>query len=256
MALLEVRQLHIAYDRRPVVEDVSFAVEPGEILGVAGESGSGKSTILRAVLGLLPPGGAVTGGTMAFDGTALTTERQWRALRGRRMGMVFQNSGASLCPVRTVEAQVRQVLGRGVSRREVERLALPLMEQLGLPEGVRVLRSYPMELSGGMCQRVGLLLAMLLEPELLLCDEPTSALDVLVQREVMETLGRLRRDRGTAMVLVTHNLALLESVADRVLILKDGRTVEQGSAAQVLTAPQTDYTRRLLAAVPRLRRSL
>ena len=118
MALLEVRQLHIAYDRRPVVEDVSFAVEPGEILGVAGESGSGKSTILRAVLGLLPPGGTVTGGTMAFDGTVLTAERQWRALRGRRMGMVFQNCGASLCPVRTVEAQVRQVLGRGVSRRE------------------------------------------------------------------------------------------------------------------------------------------
>lgn len=254
MALLEVQQLHIAYDRRPVVEDVSFAVEPGEILGIAGESGSGKSTILRAVLGLLPSGGAVTGGSVAFDGTTLTEERQWKALRGYSMGMVFQNSGASLCPVRTVEDQVRQVLG--VSRREARRRALPLMERLGLTDGMRVLRSYPMELSGGMCQRVGLLLAMLPEPRLLLCDEPTSALDVLVQREVLETLRQLREDRGTALVLVTHNLALLESVADRALILKDGRTVEQGAARQVLTAPENDYTRRLLAAVPRLRRDL
>lgn len=254
MALLEVRQLHIAYDRRPVVEDVSFTVEPGEILGIAGESGSGKSTLLRSILGLLPSSGVVTGGTIAFDGVALTDERQWRPLRGREMGMVFQNSGASLCPVRTVETQIRQVLG--VSRREVRRLALPLMERLGLTDGLRVLGSYPMELSGGMCQRVGLLLALLPQPRLLLCDEPTSALDVLVQREVLETLRCLRQEHGTALVLVTHNLALLESVADRVLILKDGRTVEQGMARQVLTMPEHDYTRRLLAAVPRLRRSL
>lgn len=256
MALLELQDLDIAYDGQPALRGISLTVESGEILGIAGESGCGKSTLVRGVMGLLPPGGAITGGTIRYRGEDLRTcpPRRMRQLRGREMGMVFQNCGASLCPVRTIWSQLREALGREVSPREARQRALELMKHIHLEDGERILQSYPFELSGGMNQRVGLVLAMALQPSLLFADEPTSALDVTVQREVLREMRSLQRRCGTAIVLVTHNLAVLEAMADRVAILKDGALVEAGPTAELFRAPQSSYTRQLLAAVPRLRR--
>ena len=256
MALLELENLEISYSGRPVLRGISLAVESGEIFGIAGESGCGKSTLIRGVMGLLPPDGAVTGGAIRYRSEDLVScpPRRLRQLRGRELGMVFQDCAASLCPVRTVWSQLREALGREVSAREARRRALELMEHLRLEDGERILQSYPFELSGGMNQRVGLLLAMVLRPSLLLADEPTSALDVTAQREVLREMRALQRRSGTAIVLVTHNLAVLEAVADRVAILRGGALVEAGTAAEVFGAPRSDYTRQLLAAVPRLRR--
>ena len=256
MALLELQDLDIAYDGRPALRGISLTVEAGEILGIAGESGCGKSTLVRGVMGLLPPGGAVTGGAIRYRGEDLLacTPRRMRQLRGRELGMVFQNCAASLCPVRTIWSQLREALGRGVSPGEARQRALDLMEHIHLEDGARILQSYPFELSGGMNQRVGLVLAMAMQPSILFADEPTSALDVTVQREVLREMRSLQRRCGTAIVLVTHNLAVLEAMADRVAILKDGTLVETGPAAEVFRAPRSPYTRQLLSAVPRLRR--
>lgn len=256
MALLELEHLDIAYSGRPALRDVSLTVEPGEIFGIAGESGCGKSTLIRGVMGLLPPEGAVTGGVIRYRGENLLacSRRRLQQLRGREMGMVFQNCAASLCPVRTVWSQLREALGRKVGPQEARERALALMEHMHLEDGERILRSYPFELSGGMNQRVGLVLAMALQPSLLFADEPTSALDVTVQREVLREMRTLQRRCGTAIVLVTHNLAVLEAVADRVAVLRDGQVVESGPAAELFRSPRTAYTRQLLEAVPRLRR--
>lgn len=254
MALLELERLTIAYGGQTAVQDVSLSVEPGEILGIVGESGSGKSTLIRAIMGLLPPGGQITGGEIRYDGASLRscTESQLRRLRGREIGMVFQDSAASLCPVRTVWAQLRESLGRDVSRDEARARALELMESIRLEEAV--LESYPFQLSGGMNQRVGLVLAMAQRPSLLLADEPTSALDVTVQKEVIREMLALRQRYGTAIVLVTHNIGVVEAMADRVAVLRGGILEELGEREQVLKAPRSDYTRSLIAAVPRLRR--
>lgn len=256
MALLELEHLDIAYNGQPALRDVSLTVEPCEIFGIAGESGCGKSTLIRGVMGLLPPEGTVTGGVIRYRGEDLRAcpPRRLRQLRGREMGMVFQNCAASLCPVRTVWSQLREALGREVSPQEARKRALELMAHMHLEDGERILQSYPFELSGGMNQRVGLMLAMALRPSLLFADEPTSALDVTVQREVLREMQTLQQLHGTAIVLVTHNLAVLEALADRVAILKDGTLVEIGTAAEVFGAPRAEYTRQLLAAVPRLRR--
>lgn len=256
MALLELEHLDIAYNGTSALRDVSLTVEPGEIFGIAGESGCGKSTLIRSIMGLLPPEGTVTGGSIRYRGEELLTcpPRRMRQLRGRELGMVFQNCAASLCPVRTVWSQLREALGRSVSAREARERALELMDHIHLEDGERILQSYPFELSGGMNQRVGLVLAMALRPSLLFADEPTSALDVTVQREVLREMRSLQQLHGTAIVLVTHNLAVLEALADRVAILRRGTVVEMGPAAQIFSAPCSDYTRQLLAAVPRLRR--
>lgn len=255
MALLELEHLEVACGGRDTVRDVTLSVEPGEILAVVGRSGSGKSTLLRAVLGLLPPEAAVTGGVVRYRGENLLAcpPRRLRQLRGREISMVFQDCAASLCPTRTVWAQLRQELGRGVPRAEARRLALELMESIRLEE--RVLNSYPFELSGGMSQRVGLMLAMALRPSLLLADEPTSALDPTVQREVLRELLALRQRYGTAVILVTHSIPVAAAVADRAAVLEDGALTETGPAGRVFSSPRSDAAARLLAAAPRLRRS-
>ncbi len=254
--LLEFSHTEIRYGRRAAVEDLSLAVSPGEILGVVGESGSGKSTVVRAAMGLLGPEGAVTSGHILFRGQDLASfsREQLRRLRGREMGMVFQNCTAALCPIRTIWEQLREAAGREISRQELRRRALELMERVHLDDGERILRSYPFELSGGMNQRVGIVMAMVPRPALLLADEPTSALDVTVQKQVVEELLDLRAAFGTAIVLVTHNIGVVERMADRVAVMRRGRLVEWGDRDQVLRAPRADYTRELIAAVPRLRR--
>ena len=257
--LLEYRQVDVCYGGVRTVRNVSFTLRAGEILGVVGESGCGKSTLLRAAMGLLGPGGLVTGGKILYRGENLPdlSARQRRQINGPELGMIFQSAGSSFCDIRTVGDQLYEMMrAHGpVTKTEFRRQAVELLDRLGLEDGPRILGSYPFELSGGMQQRVGIAAAMLLRPRVLLADEPTAALDVSVQKQVLEELLLVRESFGTAMVLVSHNLGLIAAMADRVLVMQNGGIVEAGDTGQVLRQPRADYTRRLLAAVPKLRRT-
>lgn len=257
--LLRYKHVDIAYLGQPAVEDVSFSLSSGEILGIVGESGSGKSTLIKAAMGLLGSEGRVTGGSIRYKGRDLTAlpQKELRKLCGPELGYIFQSAGSAFCPIRTVGAQLYEAMrehGR-ISRALFEERALEMLAKLGFEDGKRILTSYPFELSGGMQQRVGIAAAMLLRPRVLLADEPTAALDVSAQKQVLEELLLVRESFGTAVVLVSHNLGLVAAMADRVLVMHRGGIVEAGETRQVLRQPRADYTRRLLEAVPKLRRA-
>lgn len=257
--LLTYQSVEVSFNGLPVTHDVSFTLHAGEILGIVGESGSGKSTLLKAAMGLLGNGGMVTRGDIWFDGKDLPDlrEKEMRRIRGAKLGMIFQDAGASLCPIRTIGDQIYESMaahGR-VSRLQAKEKALTLFEKLQFKDGQRIWDSYPFELSGGMNQRAGIAIAMLMEPPVLLADEPTSALDVAVQKQVVEEMLRLRNIFGTAIMLVTHDIGVVSVMADTILVLRDGRVMEYGPAKQVLENPQDAYTRQLLNAVPKLRRA-
>jgi len=257
--LLTYKSVEIAFNGRAVVHDVSFALHPGEILGIVGESGSGKSTILKAAMGLLGTGGMVTRGDIWFRGEDLPdlNEKDMRRIRGAGIGMIFQDAGASLCPIRTIGSQIYESMSAHgkLTKAEAKEKALMLFEKLHFQDSRRIWDSYPFELSGGMNQRAGIAIAMLMEPPVLLADEPTSALDVAVQKQVVLEMLRLRDLFGTAMILVTHDIGVVSAMADTVLVLKDGKVMEYGRARQVLNEPEREYTRKLLSAVPKLRRA-
>lgn len=257
--LLTFQNVSVAFHKNTVVHQVNFSLKPGEILGIVGESGSGKSTILKAAMGILENGGRVTEGKILFQGRNLCEmkEKELRTIRGAGIGMIFQDAGASLSPIRTIGEQIHESMSahQKISGQEALQKAMGLFEKLHFQNGERVWNSYPFELSGGMNQRVGIVLAMLMEPPLLLADEPTSALDVAVQKQVVQEMKRLKEEFGTAEILVTHDIGVVRAMADRILVLKEGRVVEYGAAEKVLTEPETSYTKELLAAVPRLRRN-
>ena len=257
--ILQYDHVDIAYNGFLAVKDVSFTVEPGEILGIVGESGCGKSTLIKAAMGLLGSAGMVTRGDIWYKGKNLPDlpPKELRKRNGPELGMIFQSAGSSFCPIRTIGAQLYETMTEHekISKAEFLDRAMELLGKLGFEDGKRVLGSYPFELSGGMQQRVGIAAAMLLNPSVLLADEPTSALDVSVQKQVVEEMLLVRDTFGTAMVLVSHNIGVIRAMADKVLVLKDGETVEYGKTQQVLENPQADYTRAMLSAVPRLRRA-
>lgn len=258
MSLLQTTSLSVSYDGQPALRGLSFSVEEGEILGIVGESGSGKSTVLKVLTGLLGPSGQIAGGSVRYQGRDLIriSPRERRTLLGPEIGMVFQDARSSFCPVRRVGAQLCEIVRahRSVPKDQIRREALDLMDKLGLEDPARVWESWPFQLSGGMSQRVGLCAALLLRPRLLLADEPTSALDVTVRRQVVEELLRLRAERGTAIVLVAHDMGVVRAMADRILVLREGSAVEQGPCSAVLDRPQSPYTQALMEAVPHLRR--
>ena len=256
--ILRYEHVDIAYNGRVVVEDISFSLEEGEILGIVGESGSGKSTVIKAAMGLLGPSGQVTRGDIWYNGQDLPdlSPSQIRKLNGPELGMIFQSAGASFCPIRTVGAQMYEsVTGHvAMGKGEFKTRASELLQKIGFDDPQRILDSYPFELSGGMQQRAGIAAAMVLNPKVLLADEPTSALDVSVQKQVVEEMLVVRRTFGTSIIIVTHNIGVVGAMADRVLVMKDGRMVEYGDVKQVLERPEKPYTQKLMAAVPRLRR--
>lgn len=256
--LLSYSHVDVAFRENTVVHDVSFTLHAGEILGIVGESGSGKSTLLKAAMGLLGKDGMVTRGDIFFQGKDIPDlkKKELRAICGAGIGMIFQDAGASLSPIRTIGAQIQESIAahRKITKTEAKKKALQLFEKIGLEDGERIWKSYPFELSGGMKQRVGIALAMLLEPPVLLADEPTSALDVSVQKQVVKEMRKLRETFGTAMILVTHDIGVVSAMADTVLVLKDGCVEEYGAAEQVLKEPHQEYTKNLLAAVPKLKR--
>ena len=256
--ILRYDHVDISYNGCKAVEDISFTVNEGEILGIVGESGSGKSTLIKAAMGLLGPAGLVTRGDIWYRGKNLPdfSAGEIRKLNGPELGMIFQYAGSSFCPIRTVGAQLYESMTQheNVSKADFQNRAIELLQKIGFEDGQRILDSYPFELSGGMQQRVGIASAMLLNPAVLLADEPTSALDVSVQKQVVDEMLMVRKAFGTAIVLVTHNIGVIGAMADRVLVMRHGKMVEYGATGQVLLEPKEEYTRTLMAAVPRLRR--
>lgn len=258
--ILTYDSVEISFGGKAVVHDVSFSLEHGEILGLVGESGSGKSTLIKAAMGLLGPDGLVTRGDIRYmDQNILDIpEKEQRKIRGAGIGMIFQDAGASLCPIRTIGEQIYESMRahKKITRSEAKSRAMDLFDKLNFKDSQRVWDSYPFELSGGMNQRAGIAIAMLMNPPVLFADEPTSALDVSVQRQVVRELLKLRELFGTAIVIVTHDIGVVRAMADTVLVLKNGKTVEYGTADRVLDHPQDPYTRKLLEAVPKLQRKV
>lgn len=254
--LLEIKGLCAGYGKNDAVRDVTFSVAPGEIFGIAGESGCGKSTVLKTVTGLSGSGVRVTGGSVVFAGrdmTALSAEAR-RRLLGDELCMVFQDPAAAMNPIRKIRKQFLETIRshRPADRAESREMISDAFRKLGLADTARILESCPYELSGGMCQRVALALATVMTPRLILADEPTSALDVTTQAQVADELAHLREAFGTAVVIVSHNIGLIAKLSDRVAVMYAGRIVEMGPKDAVLGDPKHPYTRALFDAVPKL----
>ncbi|AUT70677.1 ABC transporter ATP-binding protein [Paraburkholderia hospita] len=259
-ALLEVKDLSVRFARRdgaPVdaVQRVSFSLDKGKTLGIVGESGSGKSQTVMALLGLLAKSGKVSGEAL-YNGTNLLTmnEAALNRIRGDRIGMIFQDPMTSLNPFLTIERQMTETLQlhRKLSRREAKQRAIETLERVRIPDAARRIGMYPHEFSGGMRQRVMIAMALLSEPEILIADEPTTALDVTVQAQIIELLRELNRERGTAIILITHDMGVVAGLCDDVMVMYAGQTVEQAPAQQLFAAPTHPYTIGLLNALPRL----
>ena len=253
-ALLDVRNLRVDFGGFPAVDGVDFSVERGEVLGIVGESGSGKSVTMLAVLGLIDAPGRVSADALSFDGHDLLalTPRARRRIVGKDIAIVFQDALASLNPAYTVGFQIGEVLETHLGfKAEAQRYrVIELLEQVEMPDAKRRIDAYPHQLSGGMNQRVGIAMALACNPRLLIADEPTTALDVTIQAQIMALLARLQREREMALVLITHDLALVAEYAQRVAVMYAGQVLETAPVPALFDAPRHPYTAALLAALP------
>ena len=257
-ALLQVRDLRTHFETRAgtikAVDGISFTLERGEILGLVGESGSGKSVTGFSLIGLLDAPGRIAGGSVLFRGQELIglPQAEMRKLRGKRIAMIFQDPAATLNPVLTIGQQMVMAvqahgrMGQGAALELAERS----LARVGIPDAATRLNAYPHEFSGGMRQRVAIAIALLHEPELIIADEPTTALDVSIQAQILAEMKTLAQESGTALIWISHDLAIVSSLADRVIVLYLGRIVEFGPVSDVLRAPLHPYTRGLLDSLP------
>lgn len=258
--ILRLDGLRVSYrDRERVVravDAVSLSVRSGHTLAIVGESGCGKTTLALAILGLLPPNGSIDDGAVLFDGRDLRqiSAAELRDVRGRQISMIFQDPVSGLNPVMEIGAQVEEIVRThlDVSKKESRRLMLRALQSQGLSEPERVAKSYPFQLSGGMCQRVMIAIATVLEPRVIIADEPTSALDVTVQAAILNELDLMRTRLNAGIVLITHDLGVVAQAADEMAVMYAGRIVEHGSTAEVFARPQHPYTAALLDARPRV----
>ena len=256
-SVLEVADLRVDIGRRTIVEDVSFRVDRGQTLGIVGESGSGKSITVLAATGLLDaPASRASGSAVLAGSTQLVgaSPKMLRRVHGNKIGFVFQDPSTSLNPLLTLERQITEPLKvhRGLTRREARKRALELLDAVGIPQPDTRLSSYPHQLSGGQRQRVMIAIALACDPALLIADEPTTALDVTTQAQIVELIQTLQRDRGAAVVWISHDLGVIGQVADDIAVLRHGRIVEHEAALEIFDRPKHEYTRELLAARPTL----
>ena len=260
MPLLDVQDLTVEFPTRRgtlrALDGVSLAIEPGEILGVVGESGAGKSLTGAAIIGLLEPPGRIASGQILLDGHRIDNLRpdRMRRIRGKQIGAIFQDPLTTLNPLYTVGRQLAETMQAHLplSDAEARRRAVTWLEAVGIPAAARRVESYPHEFSGGMRQRVVIALALCAEPRLVIADEPTTALDVSVQAQIIALLRRLARDSGTAIMLVTHDMGVIAETADRVAVMYAGRVVEIGPVREVVHAPAHPYSEGLMGSIPSL----
>ncbi len=256
--LLEVRDLRVSFATRhgplPAIDGVSMSIGAGEIIGVVGESGAGKSLTGSAIIGLLDPPGYIAGGEILLDGKRIDhlTPKQMRHVRGRHISMVFQDPLTSLDPLFSVGDQISETIRAHLplSKQQARDRAVALLDAVGVPAAGERIDHYPHQFSGGMRQRVVIALALCTEPRLIIADEPTTALDVSVQAQIITLLKNMREERGTAVMLVTHDMGVIAEAADRVVVMYAGRIVETGPVAQVVHDAHHPYTRGLMGAIP------
>jgi peptide/nickel transport system ATP-binding protein len=255
-ALLDIRNLQVRFGAVEAVRGISLQVDEGEVLGLVGESASGKSATSLAILGLLGPAAQVAGEIFWQGSNLLTqTSREWRQIRGREIAMIFQEPMTALNPVMPIGRQVAEAgaaHARSWTGREMKRKAIAALEAVELRDAAERYGDYPHQFSGGQRQRILIAMALINRPRLLIADEPTTALDVTVQAQVLDLLRSLQQQYGLAMLFISHDLAVVGQVAGRVAVMRAGQVVETGASARLLTAPQHPYTRSLLAAVPTL----
>ena len=240
--MLEIKDLSVQYGKQaPTIEHFNLSMKKGEIISVVGESGSGKTTVIRAVLGALAGGGRVSAGDIQFNGKSL-------------ISMIFQDCGGTLNPIRKIGSQYVEYIctHTDVSKAEAWKKGCSMLQKMRLPDAENIMKSYPHQLSGGMRQRVGIAMAMTFNPELLLADEPTSALDVTTQAQIVRQMMELRDDFGTGIIIVTHNIGVAAYMADQLVVMQNGKVVDQGTRDEVMNNPTSDYTKKLLAAVPEM----
>ncbi|HEY0047854.1 MAG TPA: ABC transporter ATP-binding protein [Pyrinomonadaceae bacterium] len=259
--LLEVQNLQTHFPTRAglvkAVNDVSFYIDEGELLGLVGESGCGKSITALSVMRLIAPPGKIVGGTIKFKGEELTTAsvERLRQIRGNDIAMIFQDPMTSLNPVYTVGEQIAEALRlhRNLNKKQAWEAAIASMKEVSIPDPARRVNDYPHQLSGGMRQRVMIAMALACDPELLIADEPTTALDVTIQAQILELLDNLRKTRKLAVLLITHDLGVVAEVADRVAVMYTGKIVEESGVEEIFRQPKHPYTQGLLRSVPKLR---
>ena len=263
--LLQVNNLEVKYHTRAgiltAIHNASFTINRGEIVGVVGESGCGKSTVASALMRLLPPNGEISGGQILFQGQDLCQldHEALRQLRGSDMAMVFQDAMTSLNPVFTIEqqmvdAQRARLAGNSHKKpKELQQRAVDMLERVGIPDPAQRIKEYPHQFSGGMRQRIMIAMALLSIPDLLVADEPTSALDVTLEAQILELISQLRAELGTAMLYITHDLGVVARLCDRVLVMYAGNIVESGNVYDIFDEPKHPYTRALLLSHPSLR---
>ena len=258
--LLEVRNLRVEFPTRRgtlvAVDDVSFAISSGEVLGVVGESGAGKSLTGMAIIGLLEPPGRIAAGEVLLQGSRIDdlAPDALRRIRGRRIGAIFQDPLTSLDPLYTIGRQITETIltHLPVSRKEARERAIALLTEVGIPAAERRMHHYPHQFSGGMRQRVVIALALCAEPRLIIADEPTTALDVSTQAQIIKLLQRLSQQHGAAVMLITHDMGVIAETAHRVAVMYAGRLVEIGPARTVIQAPRHPYTAGLMRSIPRV----
>ena len=258
--ILQIEKLRVEFPTRRgrlvAVDDVSLAIAPGEVLGMVGESGAGKTLTGLAVIGLIEPPGRIAGGEVRLEGRRIDNlpHEELRRLRGRRIGVVFQDPLTSLNPLYTIGAQLEEtiVTHLPLSRAEARARALGLLREVGIPAPELRFAHYPHQFSGGMRQRVVIALALAAEPSLLIADEPTTALDVSIQAQIIALLKRLARERGTAVLLITHDMGVIAETAQRVAVMYAGRLVELGPVREVIHSPRHPYTAGLMGSIPRI----
>lgn len=252
--LLDVKNLDVSYGDKLTVTGASIELDKGEILSIVGESGSGKTTVIRAIMGCLPGRGHVSGGSITFDGRDMlkNTREDWRKISGSEMSMIFQDSGNMINPIRRISEQFTDYIlahAPQKSKAEAAEMAKDMLNKVRLPNPQNIMNSYPFELSGGMRQRVGIAMAMIFSPKLLLADEPTSALDVTTQAQIIRQIVDVRNEYNAAVILVTHNIGVASYVSNKLMVMKNGHVVECGGR-EIIENPQHAYTKELLAAVP------
>ncbi len=258
MPLLDIRNLTVSFDTSiglfKAVEGIDLSVDPREVLAVVGESGSGKSVEMLAVMGLLPSTATVTADRLEFDGRNLLgmSRAEKRKIIGKDVAMIFQEPVASLNPCFTVGFQIEEVLRfhLGMNRQQRHARAIELLQQVGIDDAERRLSSFPHQMSGGQCQRVMIAMAIACKPKLLIADEPTTALDVTIQKQILDLLVRLQAENGMALIMITHNIAVVAETADRVIVQYRGHKMEESDVLTLFTEPKSAYTRALLSALP------